>query len=94
MAALGGWTCLPDALLRTRITRPARGLDRAERFANLDGAIGIKRGRAGVLAGRPVLLIDDVMASGATLAACAAALEQAGPSRIDVAVLARAAWQV
>lgn len=81
---------LPDLLVRRRHTpgQDHRGVD--DRFANVAGAIAVNPRRLGVLAGRPVLLIDDVMASGATMAAATDALLAAGSGPVSVAVLARA----
>ncbi|MFO0926562.1 MAG: phosphoribosyltransferase family protein [Gemmataceae bacterium] len=62
------------------------GLTAAQRHANVHGAF---RGR-GPLTGRRLLLVDDVMTTGATLSAAAGALKQAGAMQVTVAVLARA----
>lgn len=61
-----------------------------DRFDNQAGAIGVRSQPAG-LAGRPVMIVDDVMASGATMTVAANALAEAGAGPIVVAVLARAA---
>ncbi|MCZ0962903.1 double zinc ribbon domain-containing protein [Paracoccus benzoatiresistens] len=81
---------LPDLLLRRRHTpgQDHRGV--GDRFANVAGAIAVNRRRVDQLAGRPVLLVDDVMASGATMAAATEALLAAGSGPVSVAVLARA----
>jgi ComF family protein len=81
----------PDALLRKRRTRPLDGHSRDARFAALEGAITIHAARRDKVDGRPVLLVDDVMTSGATLAAGAEALLAAGASQVSVIVLARVA---
>jgi ComF family protein len=81
----------PDLLLRIRRTPMQDNRSRDARFANLDGAISAHgpRVRALGLEGRHVLLIDDVMTSGATLGACAETCRLAGARQVDVAVLAR-----
>ncbi|SNR38749.1 ComF family protein [Paracoccus sediminis] len=81
---------LPDLLLRRRHTpgQDHRGV--SDRFANIAGALAVNPRRAAAVAGRPVLLVDDVMASGATMSAAADALLAAGSGPIFVAVLARA----
>ena len=81
---------LPDLLIRRRHTpgQDHRGV--GDRFANLAGALEVNPRRMAALAGRPVLLVDDVMASGATLSAATDALLAAGSGPVSVAVLARA----
>lgn len=81
----------PDLLLRTRATGSQGGLNREERRANLEGAFAVSPRWRDRLAGRRVLLIDDVMTSGATLSACADALTAAGAAEADALVMARVA---
>ena len=81
----------PDLILRRRNTRSQEGRDREGRFRNVDGALHIHPRHAAKLAGRPVLLVDDVMTSGATLAAGADACLAAGATSVSVVVLARVA---
>jgi predicted amidophosphoribosyltransferase len=90
-AGLLGAAHCPDLLIRTRPTPVLEGHSRAARHATLDGAIRPHPRRAGLARGRAVLLIDDVMTTGATLSAAAEALRAAGAERVDVAVLARVA---
>jgi ComF family protein len=78
-----------DALVRTRHTPPMGGLSREARLRNLRGAIAVRAGREALLAGRKVVLIDDVLTTGATAQACARALRKAGVARVDVLSLAR-----
>lgn len=82
---------IPDLLTRVRRTELQDGKNRDQRFANLAEAIKPARHAALKLAGRPVILVDDVMTSGATLAASAEACHAAGARRVDVLVLARVA---
>ena len=79
-----------DLLFRTRATPPQDHRPLAERFANLEGALRVRPRELSRIAGRPVLLVDDVMASGATLTAAAGALIAQGAGPVSVAVLARA----
>jgi len=81
--------CLPDALVRTRATASLGAKSAAARAAEVAGAFAVRASRVARLAGRRVLLIDDVMTSGATANACAVALKQAGASGVDVLVAAR-----
>jgi len=76
---------LQDALERLRPTAPLGKLGVAERRAALMGTIGVRRD----VAGKRVLLVDDVMTSGATADACARALRDAGATYVDVLVAAR-----
>ncbi|MEO1239942.1 MAG: ComF family protein [Pseudomonadota bacterium] len=78
-----------DALLRVRATPKLDGMTAVERFAKLDGAIKAHPKRVHRIASRPVLLLDDVMTSGATLHAATLALNSAGITDVSVAVLAR-----
>lgn len=78
----------PLALLRTRSTRPQVGLSRAQRRDNVAGAFAVVEGRREVLAGAKVVLVDDVITTGATARACARVLKRAGAARVDVLALA------
>ena len=81
---------IPDLLLRGRHTPAQDHRGVLDRFANIAGALQINPRCAGRIVGRPVLLIDDVMTSGATLAAATQVLQGVGAGPISVAVLARA----
>ena len=81
---------IPDLLVRTRRTAPQSRLSRPERRRNVRGAFAVRRGRAPLVADRRILLVDDVLTTGATVSACARALRKAGAVRVDVATLARA----
>ena len=78
-----------DALLRVKRTRSLDGHDRSARFAALDGAIAPNPRRLARIAGRQILLIDDVMTSGATLAAATEALRSGGAGLVSILTLAR-----
>ena len=86
-----GLAWCPDALVRVRRTVSLEGLSRQQRFDTLENAIQPHRRRGALLKGRPVLLIDDVMTSGATLMACTRACLDAGSGEVRVLTLARAA---
>jgi ComF family protein len=86
---IAGRPCLLDALLRRRATASLGEKSAAERVAEVAGAFRVRPSRAGLVAGKRVLLIDDVMTSGATANACAAALLAACAISVDVLVAAR-----
>lgn len=76
-------------LLRVRETGSQTALDRRTRQANVQGAFALEPPRAQEVRGASVLLVDDVMTSGASLHAAARVLRQAGASRVSAVVLAR-----
>ena len=76
-------------LLRTRHTAAQSELKRAERLRNVQGAFAVEPLRAHELRRRRVVLVDDVMTTGASLHAAAMALRQAGAAHITALVLAR-----
>ncbi len=78
----------PELMHRVRDTPPQRGLSRAGRRDNVRGAFAVREGEP--VAGARVLLIDDVLTTGATAAECARVLLRAGAARVAVVTLARA----
>jgi len=76
-------------LLRTRHTAAQSALTRAERLRNVQGAFAVEPLRAHELRGRRVVLVDDVMTTGASLRAAASALRLAGAAHITALVFAR-----
>ncbi len=76
-----------DALARPRRTALSAGMNRAERAANLAGAI--RCARPDTVAGRSIVLVDDVITSGATIGACAAALADACAQQVRALAFAR-----
>ncbi len=91
VARLTGTKHCPDLLRRKRSTGNQDGRTRDGRFINVQEAIVLNSSRAALAEGRHVLLVDDVMTSGATLAACAEACLAGGASEISVLVLSRVA---
>lgn len=87
LSRLSGVPHLPDALRRTRATSSLGELSAAARARMLEGAIAVRRPAA--VEGRHVLLIDDVLTSGATSRNCTHALLDAGAAGVDVLVTAR-----
>ena len=78
----------PKALLRQRATTSQTGLDARMRRRNVSGAFEVKD--LGAVAGRAVLLVDDIMTTGATVREAASVLMRAGAESVRVATLARA----
>lgn len=86
---LTGVAVARDLLLRHRATVPLGEKSAAERAQVVRDAFAVRASRAGLLAGRRVVLIDDVLTSGATANACAEVLLAGGARRVDVLVAAR-----
>ncbi len=89
LSRLTGVPFLPDALVRRRATGTQGGRSGVGRKRNVAGAFEVPARRARQVAGKRILLIDDVMTTGATAEGCARALKAAGAVRVDVAVVAR-----
>jgi ComF family protein len=78
----------PLILRRTRSTQSQVGMTRDQRRRNVAGAFAVPPQRRAAIEGRSVLLVDDVITTGATAEACARTLERAGAARVDVLALA------
>jgi ComF family protein len=78
-----------DALRRVRPTQQQIGLSRSQRASNVQGAFKVAPDRTAEIQGRRLILIDDVLTSGATTDACARALLRARAASVDVLVFAR-----
>jgi len=76
-----------DALIRRRATAMSTGMTRGQRAKNVRGAFQVPH--PAQIAGRRVILVDDVLTTGATVAACTRVLLRAGASRVDVLTWAR-----
>lgn len=91
-AAIGGPAEVPvlhGALNRVRATPQQVGLSKAQRADNMQGAFRVAPERKADIAGRRLVLVDDVLTSGATAEASARALLRAGAAHVDVLVFAR-----
>jgi ComF family protein len=81
--------CDSFSLKKIRATESQGGLNRKARFANVTGSFAVETGRGAVIAGKHILLVDDVLTTGATASACALVLKKAGARSVGVAVFAR-----
>lgn len=89
LARAAGLAYLPDALVRVRHTASQGGKSGSGRRRNVAGAFVVPERRRRQVEGRRILLVDDVLTTGATAEACARALLQAGARAVDLAVAAR-----
>lgn len=89
VSASSGVAWDPLALKRVKATASQVGMTRAQRRDNLQGAFRVSRSHAAAVAGRTILLVDDVLTTGATLNAATRALLKAGAAAVDVLVFAR-----
>lgn len=89
LAKLEGRPFHPAVLDRVKARRSQEGLNAAQRRRNVTGAYRVARGRGALVAGRRILLVDDVYTTGATVNACARALKRAGAAAVSVVTLAR-----
>lgn len=89
LSRLRGASLLVDGLIRHKQTPPLGGLGRKARARVLSGAIAINPRRTGRIKGARIVLVDDVLTSGATTGACVSALKRAGAAEVVVACFAR-----
>ncbi len=78
-----------DALRRIRATKSQTGLSADARASNMRGAFAVRKGWAARVKGAKIVLVDDVMTTGATVNACARVLKKAGAAEVTVLTLAR-----
>ncbi len=79
---------LLDGLIRTRKTHQQVGLKRRARTANVSGAFHVAEHFLPLVSGAHVVLVDDVLTTGATVEECARVLKAAGARQVDVLVFA------
>jgi ComF family protein len=89
IARTSGRVVAHGALKRVKATPQQVGLDKSERAHNVQGAFRVPAAGRAEVAGRKLLLIDDVLTSGATVDACTRALLRAGAASVEVLVFAR-----
>jgi ComF family protein len=82
-----------DLLRRVKATPILRGLGRRERALAVRGAFAVRDKGKAALAGRTIVLVDDVFTSGATANACARTLKRAGAARVEILCWARVVAQ-
>jgi len=91
VSAETGVAVIDGALKRVKATVQQVGLSRAERAANVQGAFRVPSEGKAAVAGKRLILVDDVLTSGATVEGCARSLLRAGAANVDVLVFARVA---
>jgi ComF family protein len=84
LARLRGLPWHPGALTRVKLTPQQVRLTRDQRRRNMSAAFQVPQAAAAAIEGRKVVLIDDVITTGATVDACARALKAAGVVQVDV----------
>lgn len=89
LSAISGIAWSPHTLAKTRETKPQVALSGTARRENLRGAFRVTRNGAAGVGGRRIVLLDDVITTGATAEAATRALLSAGATRVDVLALAR-----
>ena len=91
ISAESGVPIAAQALRRVKSTAQQVGLSRSERASNVQGAFKVPDEGRPAVAGRRLVLVDDVLTSGATVEGCARALVRAGAANVDVLIFARVA---
>jgi ComF family protein len=89
ISQVSGVPVIDDALRRVRPTRQQVGLTQSERETNVQGAFGLLAEGKAAIRGKRLILVDDVLTSGATVDTCARALLRSGALNVDVLVFAR-----
>ena len=89
IGGLSGVAVAPDLLMRTRATRAQVGLSASARRRNVAGVFALTPGNGGKVHEKRILLIDDVVTTGATVEACARTLIAEGAVAVDVLTVAR-----
>lgn len=90
LARVTGRVCIPDLVLRIRATPIQGHLKAGERARNVHKAFAVNPRHAGTVKNRHVVLVDDVLTTGATVCECTDALLKAGAASVNVLTIARA----
>lgn len=88
LAERSGTTFAPELLERTRKTAPMKGLGAVERYENLKNAFAVSSKNHYTIAGKRILLVDDIFTTGSTLDACSLVLKEAGAAEVYVLTFA------
>lgn len=80
--------CAPELLVRKRKTAPMKGLGAVERYENLKNVFAVSPKNHYTIAGKRILLIDDIFTTGSTLDACSMVLKNAGAMQVDILTFA------
>lgn len=89
LSRVTGHEMIPDALIRTKRTKPLKNMNAKARRTELKGAIAVSPRYAGHIIARNILLVDDVLTSGATTDAAVSVLKKAGAAKVAIATFAR-----
>jgi len=89
LARLGKGQLIVDGLERFKATPSLSGLGKRERKKALSGTIRVRRSKRNIVRGRSIIVVDDVLTSGATSDACVAALRKAKAKQVRIACFAR-----
>ncbi|OYX01859.1 MAG: amidophosphoribosyltransferase, partial [Rhizobiales bacterium 32-66-8] len=89
LSAATACPCRTDLLHRIRATASQVSLSRLDRRTNVAGAFAVPPALLAQVHGRQILLVDDVLTTGATLDACARTLRRAGAAQVDALTFAR-----
>jgi len=80
---------IPNLLFRTKHTATQVKLKRFERLKNLRGVFALNKKYSLLIKGKNILLVDDVITTGATLENCASILKNAGANKVTIATIAK-----
>lgn len=89
LAKQSGLVCAPALLQRVQRTKPQMRLDKAERARNVKHAFAVPEAARAAVVGKTIVLVDDVVTTGATANACARTLKKAGAKEVRVLAFAR-----